>query len=227
MQKECKFAIFNFDECDQNLIDELVEFLDQNAQRIFDFFELQATKKVIVNIIPTKKEFDDFIRKSRNLSDEDKIPRWVIGTFADGVITYLSLNDFKNTSHACKGLEYYKKTILHEFVHFTNALFNALHNCPYTEKFLSEGIASYLSMQRDGKKIDFDYSIEEVLSTKRFNPSYDAWHLLTQYLVENYDKEFVLGLFKDNQQARKFVKKELFEKVKLNNKNNAEGNIKN
>ena len=111
MQKESKYAIFHFEECDQNLIDELIDVLDSNAQKVFAFFELQPTQKAVINIIPTKKEFDDFIRKSRKLSKEDKIPRWVIGTCADGVITYLSLNDFKNTSHASDGLEYYKKTI--------------------------------------------------------------------------------------------------------------------
>ena len=218
MQKECKYAIFNFEECDQNLIDEILQFLDNHAQRILDFFEVLPNKKVEINIIPTKIEMDNYIRATRGLKKDEKVPAWLIGTYKNGTITYLSLNDFKNTSHSFSNqedaLQYYKKTILHEFVHFVNDEFNIINNISYTEKFLSEGVASYLSNQREGKKLLFDYSLDEILSTKRFSACYDGWHLLMQYLIENYDKNFVLELFKNNNQAIEFLKKELFDKIK-------------
>lgn len=220
MRKESKFAIFYFQENDQILIDELIEYLDKNAQIVFEFFEIQTTQKAIINIIPTKIEFDNFIRITRNLSIEEKIPSWLIGTYKDGIITYLSLNDFKNTSHSFKTekysnvLEYYKKTILHEFVHFVNALFNAKNKIKFTEQYLSEGIASYLSKQLDGKKLEFNYSKEDLISKKRFNSCYDGWYLLTKYLVDNYDKKLVIELFEDNVKARSFLEHELYNKVK-------------
>ena len=41
MKKECEFAIFNFEEQDGKLIDDLCEFIDKNAQKVYDFFEIK------------------------------------------------------------------------------------------------------------------------------------------------------------------------------------------
>jgi len=45
MQKESKFAIFDYEKCDGILINELVNYLDNNAQKFFDFFEVETPKK--------------------------------------------------------------------------------------------------------------------------------------------------------------------------------------
>jgi len=59
MIRESKYAIFNFELCDENLINELMKYLDSNAYKIFQFFDVEIpSKKVPINIIPTKREFD-------------------------------------------------------------------------------------------------------------------------------------------------------------------------
>ena len=60
MQKESKFAIFNYNQCDADLIDGLSNYLDENAHIAFEFFNLQHRddEKVVIKIVPTKKEFN-------------------------------------------------------------------------------------------------------------------------------------------------------------------------
>ena len=77
-----------------------------------------------------------------------------------------------------------------------------------------EGIAIYLSKQKENKKINFDFILEDVLETDMRKTKYDAFYLVTKYLVENYDKEFVLDLFTSSNQSKKFLENELFNKVK-------------
>ena len=223
MKKEGRFAVFKFVRKDEKLIDELCDYLDNNAEEIFNFFELdicQETIKPQINIIPNKKSFDKCYNKDHNLPQGQIVEDWVIGYYnsKDNKIVYLSLNDYKSTAHAGllqdydKALDYYKKTIMHEFVHYANGLYCRKHSCGHTIKYLSEGLASYLSRQRENKKNEFCYTLEEILSYKK--PCYDGWDLMTRFLVENYPKNFVLELIKDRHTSEDFLKKELYPKVK-------------
>lgn len=72
------------------------------------------------------------------------------------------------------------------------------------------GIACYLSGQRDGKNIKFKASCEKLLSG---GASYDQYYLVTKYLVENYDKNFVLQMLSNENLASDFLKNELYDKV--------------
>ncbi len=218
MKKSGKVAIFKFNENDKDLIKDLSKFIDSHAQEIFDFFEIEKPKeKAVINIIPTKEEYDNFIRTTRKLSSDYAVPKWLIGTCQDGVITYLSLNDYKNTSHSFnndkydEALEYYKKTILHEFIHYVNECFNKIHKCQDTEKYLQEGIATYLSGQYDGKTILLNATKEQILDEKQYY--YDDYYLITKYLIENYDKSFVLKMFQNKELARECLVKELFDRT--------------
>ena len=137
------------------------------------------------------------------------------------MVFYLSLNDYKNTAHKFdkkhykEAFEHYKKTLVHEFVHFVNLeCFNRIRKCGRPAKYLSEGIATYLSGQKDNKKIIFDYSIDDIMHFDYNKSCYDGWYLVTKYLVENYDKQFVLSLFESNREANDFLQNELYEKAK-------------
>lgn len=221
MQKESKYAIFNFQENDSDLIEGLSSYLDDHAEEIYSFFEVEPPKdKVIINIIPTKKEYDDLCRQRLGLNLDDPVPDWLIGNCSDrGVITYLSLHDYNSTvSHAYKEedypqvLEYYKKTIVHEYVHFVHKIFNKIHNRIYPAKFLGEGIACYLSKQREGKTLFLKSSKEKIANDK--NTSYDDYYLITKYLVENYSKEYVLEVFQGTRDHAIELLNEIYDKVK-------------
>ena len=188
MRKNSQFATFYFDKQDEILIDELSDYLDNKAKAVLDFFDLDIAHDLIplqIYIIPTKKQFDEQYKKDKNLPQSTKIEDWVIGYFnnKDKKIVYLSLNDYKSTAHVGlmqnydEALDYYKKTIVHEFVHYANHLYCDKHNCPYTNKYLAEGLAGYLSKQRENLDVKFNFSLKDILGNRA---CYDGWRLTTK-----------------------------------------------
>lgn len=219
MKLETKTAIFNFKEDDKCYATVLAKYIDAHFCEAFNFFKLKfCGQKVEIDIIPTKQEYDKQFKKENNFSDDLVVSKSSRGCFLNGKILYLSINDYKNTTHAFEpddfehAFEDYKKTLMHEYVHFVNELFKQEHECGRTEKFLSEGIAIYLSHQKDNQEICFDFSCDDVLDYKHTN--YNAYYLLTKYFVENYDRNFVLDILQSNRRSRKFLQKELFDKAK-------------
>ena len=203
MEKQFKYATFNYSEKDKDLIDGLGSYLDENGQRIYEFFNNPSFKKCNIRIISTKEEFDNKVKEIRN--DGKDVPSWLIGITTSNEIIYLSLNDYNNTSHSKmlenydSALDYYKKTIVHEFIHFVNNLYCDGRTKEYPLKCLLEGVASYLSGQKDNYNGTFNYSIDDILGTK---PCYDGWYLTVKYILDNYNKENLLSLFDNNITAR-------------------------
>ena len=212
MEKISKYANFEFNESDSDLIDILSDYLDNNVKEIFDFFKIIPNKKVKIILISTKKEYDKIFKEKHKFTSPSSR-----GFCKNGTIYYLSFYDYKNTSHSYidsekqEALEDFKRTLIHEYVHYINELFNKKHNCSYTAKYLVEGIAIYLSHQKDNKNIEFNFTLDMLFDK---NYPYSAYYLITKYLIENYDKSFVLELFQSSRQANEFLKQELFGKTK-------------
>ncbi len=217
MQKISKFAKFQFDKFDKTLIDDLADYLDSQVSGICDFFEIQIPKeKVEIEIVSTKAEYDKKFKLLNGWKEDEKVPKSYRGCFVKGKILYLSIYDYKNTTHAFeeqnfeKAIDDYKKTLVHEYVHFVNDLFNKEHGCFWTERFLVEGIATYLSHQKDENIIQFDFTLD------KFNKEddYGAYYLITKFFVENYDKKYVLQVFQSSRMAQELLTNELFDKAK-------------
>lgn len=72
MQFESERAIFKFEESDSDLIQLLADYLDSHVDNIYKFFEVNMPKeKLVVNIIPTKEEFDVLSRIKRNFYERN------------------------------------------------------------------------------------------------------------------------------------------------------------
>ena len=212
MEKVSKYAVFEFSKSDSDFIDDLSDYLDNNVKEIFNFFEITPNNKVKISIISTKQEYDKIFEEKYKFTSPSSR-----GFYTNGKIYFLSFHDYKNTSHSyidsekLEAFEDFKKTLLHEFVHYINELFYKKHNCSYTAKYLVEGIAIYLSHQKDEKNIEFNFTLDMLLDK---NCPYSAYYLITKYLIENYDKSLILELFQSSRQANEFLKRELFEKAK-------------
>ena len=214
MTKISKAAVFNFQKSDESLIDELAEYLDTHVSNVYEFFEIEPTgEKVNIDIIPTKKEFDEIYFKEYGHTDFN-----ARGFAKNGnQIYYLSINDYQNTAHAFKpkekqeAIDGFKKTLVHEFAHCVNVMFNKKHECSMTAKYLVEGIAVYLSHQKDDVKPVFDFSLERLLGKQEC--PYLGYFLTTKYFVEHYDKKFVLNMFESSRQANELLENELYAKV--------------
>lgn len=82
MIKENDFAIFEYEKCDEDLIEDLSKYIKQNAQIAFDFFEVEKPKtKVLIKIIPTKKEYDEYYIKTHDLPSNTQLYGWMIGNY--------------------------------------------------------------------------------------------------------------------------------------------------
>lgn len=225
MIKKGKFAEIIYKKQDEKLINELNAYINEKAEDIFAFFKIDTADCVKITIFPTKKEYDDNYRNERNWGSDVKVESWKIGEFFDGKINYLSINDYKNTSHAFKedeyqqALDYFKKTIMHEFVHYVNELFCAKNKCDSTVKYLAEGLATYLSGQFAEQNIEFNFSVEKLLDENSY--FYDGYYMVTKFLIENYSHDFVLDIIKSSQKSRDFLKNELFDKAKKYYNDNA------
>ena len=229
MKKISKYAIFYYDKQDEILINYLEEYLNANAEKIFNFFDNNLLRrKVKIHIIPTKKEYDNIVRLRRNTNE---IPKWEIGcATSTDEIKYVSLYDYKNTSHSYdennfdKTLNDYKKNIIHEFVHFVTYLFCKKYSLNYPLKYLSEGIAQYLSKQKDDINLNFDYTLDNILNS---NSNYNGWFLITKYIIENYSHDYFIKLLSNKDYALKETSKlyleakEYYSNLQINN------NIKN
>ena len=209
-----KYSIFNFSKKDSRIIEEIAKYLDDNALKIFEFFEVEVpSDKLKINIVSTKEDFDKLFQEAWGYEPEN----YSVGFAKNNEITYLSIFEYDKTTHAYKpedfqkALDYYKKTLVHEFVHYVNYIFKKKHDCGYTERYLSEGLATCLSGQKDNLKLAFDMSKDEILSSR---DCYKGYYLVTKYLLNNYDKDFVFELIKSNRKAREFFNNELYDKAK-------------
>ena len=209
MKRIFKNAIFEYDKEEQDLILDLNNYIDEHVDKIYDFFGNDIEREIpYIRIIRTKEELDKLYRKYNELDDNEPIPKWLIGFTNDDGIFYLSINDYKSTSHAFKkedydeNLEYLKKTIIHEYIHFVNILFCNKYNCYYTIKYLSEGVAQVLSKQNEKEKLKFVYSLDDILNGSN---CYNGWYLVFKYIINNYPQEFILELFKDDIKAQELI----------------------
>lgn len=221
MKKTSNFATFVYTKSENKFVEELENYLNLTAPAIFKFFEVAtADEKIVITIVTTKAEFDKIFKEKNFWPLDSNVPKSARGCLTKtGEILFLSINDYKNTTHAFSPDEYdkaladCKKTLIHEFVHHVNFLFNKKHNCGRTAKFLEEGIAVYLSKQKDGQQLAYDFTISQLLERDANKSCYNGWFLTTKYLVENYPKNFVLNLFQSSRQAVEFLESELHEKA--------------
>lgn len=217
MKKEGKYAVFEYEKQDENLIDELIKYLDYKAGDIYKVFNVKfENKKMHYKIFPTKKELDEFYKQCHNIDKNENVPNWIVGFANERNIFMISYDDYKNVeNHKNDSFDYYKKTFVHEFVHSVNRKYMKINNCDWTARYLGEGIACYLSGQYEGRKVKLDCSLDDLLEDKYVY--YYNYNFLTKYLVENYDKDFVLSLMKSKNKARAFLKDELYDKVNKDN----------
>lgn len=206
-------ASFYYEENDNCLVNELSNYLSYFIDQIYDFFNIQTKEKIKINIISKKEIFDNKLKEEFNMPVVSKSSRGFF-SYKDNAIYYLSINDYDKTTHDKNDIENYKKTLVHECVHYINNLFNKENNCGATAIYLREGIAVYLSHQNDNKSLIFDYTLNDFLNNSKVTKNcYAGYYLIVKYLIENYDKSFVLDLFTSSRKANLFLKDELYEKA--------------
>ena len=184
--------ILNYTEKDKYYIEDFMNYLNDNSKRIMDFFNLEKlSTKITINLIEKKEELDKIFTSIYNKPAYD----FLIGFAKDNQIYYISFNELNNVpKHQNDPYEYYKISIVHEFVHSCNYEFSSLWI-----RCLCEGLAVYLSEQRDKNDNAFNITKDELFNGR---VNYRQSFLFVKYIIENYDHEFVLNLYKSGKFAK-------------------------
>ncbi len=199
MQLIGNYAVYSYDNVDFELVKSIDNYLNNNAKKIFELFGFIPEKKANIFILPSKKEYDETLQKIRKNSSP--IPSWNVGTTSySGNIYFLSLRDYKNTSHkdilldSVNVMSFYLKCLFHEYIHFVTYEYCYLRKFPIPCKCILEGIAQYYSNQKDISTLKFNYSLNDILYSSN---CYDGWLLYVNYIVNHYNEDYLLGLFEE------------------------------
>ena len=201
MKLTCKYANINYEENDKDLAEKLGKYLEKHAEEIYDFFDPTLERKIIDINLMTKKEYDKLHKEIYH----GEVPKWSVGFYNGKCINYVSLNDYKNTSHKIdnyeEALSYYLKTIVHEYIHFVTSEYCIKNKLNKPIKYLSEGIAQVLSGQRDNDKINFTYNTDDILN----NTNYGAWYMTTKYILDVEGKDKFFELLSNEEKSKNYV----------------------
>ncbi len=193
MIKELKYINLEYNECDKNYIDELIDYINLNSEEITNFFSIDSfNPKVEIKLYDNIDKFNEWYY----YFNKKEAPLWFCGfSFKmDGVyhINVLSLEKYKKTQgHEKHNLNDLKYLIMHEFVHSCVLKINN-SSLP---AWLNEGIAIKLSHQYDNKEYKFNASLNEIINGCN---NYINYYTMFSYALDKYGKDYILDLILNN-----------------------------
>ena len=192
---------------------DIVSYINDNDNRILNFFRLKKlSNKIIIRIVGFNEfkeyiiskygEYRDYVR-----ADTDKNTNTIMILALKDQIKYTKHKDIKFSS--------FLKLILHEFVHACNDEINSDYNQTI---WFNEGIATNLSNHNydiaDLSNCDFE-SLKN-----NFNGNYKYAYTIVNYIINNYSSDETYKLVSDSNYLRK-RSNEIFNEVCKNLKINS------
>lgn len=104
-------------------------------------------------------------------------------------------------------MENFKLLIIHKFVHACHRKYSKI-KLPI---WLAEGLATFLSHQYDGKELSFNASLEQIING---GTSYINYYTMVSYALNNYGKDYILRLLRDEEYLERETLR-LYDEVKL------------
>lgn len=206
MRKETKELIIEYDK-DIDYIADLIKKLEQEADRILNFFELKNLKK--------KKKIKIWIsRKAYQTHLEKYVPKyyeWMNADTFDGNINLLSIEEYRKTrEHSDITLEEFLENIIHEFVHSCQQEINP--DSKNVEWFW-ETLATNLGNPFD-YTIDLKFNEDQLINDFNSVPNnYEIAFTIGKYLLENYSHEDIMRYVRNPEILRKDARN-IFNEVK-------------
>ncbi len=189
MIRNLKYMDIEYTSSDLEYIDFISKIIDDNCEKIVNFFELDKyDNKTHVKLFDKLEEFRKYYKEVHNEEPKD----WVCGFARNKDVYTLTLNEYKKTrTHENNNLNALIKLILHEFTH---AVHERRHENILVRKWLAEGAATYLSGQhKDSNYINCTY--EQLLE----HTSYPNYRAMFAYVLENYGHDYILKLMDDEE----------------------------
>ena len=188
MIKHLKYMDIEYTDSDLEYIDFISKIIDENSEKIVNFFELDNyDEKTYVKLFSSLEEFKKYYKEVHDEEPRD----WVCGFAINKNVYTLTLNEYRKTrTHENHNINALIKLILHEFTHSVHMR----RHSNITFRWISEGAATYLSGQyEDSNKINCTY--EQLLE----HTSYPNYRAMFAYVLENYGHDYILKLIDDEE----------------------------
>ncbi|HIR58820.1 MAG TPA: hypothetical protein IAB38_02110 [Candidatus Onthousia excrementipullorum] len=206
MRKETKEFIIEYDK-DIDYIADLIKKLEQEVDRILNFFELKnLKKKKKIKIWTSRKAYQTHLEKY-----VPKYYEWMNADTFDGNINLLSIEEYRKTrEHSDITLEEFLENIIHEFVHSCQQEINP--DSKNVEWFW-ETLATNLGNPFD-YTIDLKFNEDQLINDFNSVPNnYEIAFTIGKYLLENYSHEDIMRYVRNPEILRKDARN-IFNEVK-------------
>lgn len=184
---------------DLEYIKDFKKEIEEYYDSLLSFFNLDKLNRDInMKLWNNIDEFRTFFKEKTG----KEVPLWEVGrTSSSGNVSRIDILSFKEFIK-CQGHEECSfndliKVGIHELVHFIQFDYN---NHKDVMTWLSEALATNLSGQYDNKEVYMYSSLDEIIKGKS---NYKNYYLMGKYLLNNYDKEYILSLLNDNELLKK------------------------
>ena len=206
MRKETKEFIIEYDK-DIDYIADLIKKLEQEVDRILNFFELKnLKKKKKIKIWTSRKAYQTHLEKY-----VPKYYEWMNADTFDGNINLLSIEEYRKTrEHSDITLEEFLENIIHEFVHSCQQEINP--DSKNVEWFWG-ALATNLGNPFD-YTIDLKFNEDQLINDFNSVPNnYEIAFTIGKYLLENYSHEDIMRYVRNPEILRKDARN-IFNEVK-------------
>lgn len=206
MKYEDELFIISYNECDKNYINKMISIIKERMPKILDFFNIKYDSKIVIKL------YDDISKYKENLEPSLKrdgrvYQEWMIANTEDGNINMQSLelvkrlDDFKDLS-----LEEFLLNSCHEFTHLCQQRINSS-----SPGWFWEVIATTLGNPECQHETKEEITLVDLEKNFDTIDGYGAAYKIGKYLFNNYDKEYILSLVKDNNKLYEEIPKLLKE----------------
>ncbi len=179
---------------DEEYIELVVQKLKEKNLEIMSFFNLEKlSKNIQIKFWDSLEEYRDYFNE-RIKKYNKKVQDWEVGRSINDQkecrIELLCLSERKKCKgHAEDTIDDLLKVTIHEFTHICHFEYNNHHP---TMTWFTEALATNLSNQYD--TININCSLEDILEGKAY---YIHYYTMGKYLLDNYDKNYILELAKN------------------------------
>ena len=180
----------------------MVKTLNERSPFICDFFDIVYNEKIVIKLYNNLEEYkknleDSFMRQ--NL--ERKYENWMIANTEDGNINMQSLDLVKQQDD----FKYYTEEIFcynvcHEFTHLCQQYLNSKN-----PGWFWELIATNIGNPENQHESNDSFSLKELNEKFDEIDGYGIVYKFGKYIFENYDRDTILSLIKDNTEFQKVI----------------------
>ena len=180
--------IIKYNEDDNEYINELNKYIDNEINCILEFFDIkELKKKIVINLFDSLDKYKNY--RKGNISDSS------VGNFDMDEFNYyvnvLSYKEYiKRKGYESKTIEDYFKLIIHELIHAIHVEYGTLYE---TLIWIREGFAIYKSHQYEGKLKRLNKcTLKDLLENKL--SSYINYYVLIDYAFNKYGEDYIKNL---------------------------------